>query len=91
MIHQTIFRNSRLQVVDHSIRFLTPEVALVHVDWQMTGHDNSEEKQWQAVRDGIITAVFVNGENGWLITAFHNTDKVPVPVKAAVPSRPTIQ
>ena len=77
-IHQTIFRNSRLKVVDRSIRFLTPAIAIVHIDWQMTGHDNSLEKQWQSVRDGIITAVFVREGDTWRITAFHNTDKVPV-------------
>jgi uncharacterized protein (TIGR02246 family) len=80
-IHQTIFRNSLLKVIDRSIRFLTPKIAVVHIDWQMTGHDNSLEKQWQSVREGIITAVFVMEADTWRITAFHNTDKVPVPTK----------
>ncbi|HSS98012.1 MAG TPA: SgcJ/EcaC family oxidoreductase [Terriglobales bacterium] len=80
-IHQTIFRNSRLKVVGHSIRFLAPEVAVVHIDWEMTGHENPLEKQWQGVREGIITAVFVVEGDAWRITAFHNTDKVAVPVR----------
>ena len=80
-IHQTIFRNSRLKIIDRSLRFLTPEIAIVHVDWQMTGHDNPLEKQWQSVREGIFTAVFVAEGPTWKITVFHNTDKVPAQAK----------
>ena len=80
-IHQTVFRNSQLQALNHTMRFLTPEVAVAHVNWQMTGHDTGPVKEWQppAVRKGILTAVMVPEGDTWRITALHNTDTVPVP------------
>jgi uncharacterized protein (TIGR02246 family) len=33
-IHETIFRNSQLQELNHTIRFLTPEVAVAHPKMQ---------------------------------------------------------
>lgn len=79
VIHQTIFRNSRLRIVKHDIRFVAPTVAIAIVDWHMTGHESTEAKAWDAVREGIFTAVLVAEEDTWRITAFQNTDKIPLP------------
>ena len=80
-IHKGIFRNSRLEALDQTIRFLTPEVAVAHVNWQMTGHETGQVKEWQpaATRKGVLTAVLVPEGDTWKITALHNTDIVPVP------------
>ncbi|HEY1264612.1 MAG TPA: SgcJ/EcaC family oxidoreductase [Terriglobales bacterium] len=75
MIHQSIFRNSRLEFVEHSLRTVAPNVAVAHINWQMTGHESMQEKQWGSVRRGIITAVFVAEADTWRITAFQNTDR----------------
>jgi uncharacterized protein (TIGR02246 family) len=80
-IHQTIFRNSQLRTLGQTVRFLTPQVAVAHVDWEMTGHDTSHMKDWNPaeVRKGVLTAVLVPEDNTWRITALHNTDSVPIP------------
>jgi uncharacterized protein (TIGR02246 family) len=79
-IHKTVFRNSQLVTRGQSVRFLMPQVAVAHVDWQMTGHDTTPIQQWQlpAVRKGIFTAVLVLEGDTWRITALHNTDTVPL-------------
>ena len=80
-IHKTVFRNSQLRTLGHTIRFLTPEVAIAHLNWQMTGHETGPVKGWQpaAVRTGVLTAVLIPEGDVWRITAMHNTDSVPVP------------
>jgi uncharacterized protein (TIGR02246 family) len=79
-IHKTIFRNSQLQALNHTIRFLAPGVAVAHVNWEMTGHEIGPSKEWQpaAVRKGVLTAVLVPDGETWRITALHNTDTVSV-------------
>ncbi len=80
-IHKTVFRNSQLRALNHSIRFLTPAVAVAHVNWEMTGHEIPVTKEWQPAekRRGILTAVLVPEGDTWRITALHNTDIVPIP------------
>src|SRR5437870_1995208 len=80
-IHKTVFRNSQLRTLGQSVRFLTPQVAVAHVDWQMTGHDMSHVKDWSLpeVRKGVLTAVLLFEGDTWRIDALHNTDTVPLP------------
>jgi uncharacterized protein (TIGR02246 family) len=80
-IHKTMFRNSQLRTLGQSVRFLTPQVAVAHVDWEMTGHESPEVEGWtlRAIRKGVLTAVLVAESDNWRITALHNTDTVPVP------------
>ena len=86
-IHKTVFRNSQLEALQQTVRFLTPEVAVAHVNWQMTGHDTSQTKEWQpgAARKGVLTAVLVPEGDTWRISALHNTDSVSVPALGAGP------
>ena len=79
--HKAMFSKSRLESLSHTIRFLTPEVAVAHVNWQMTGHEIGRSQEWQpaAVRKGVLTAVLVPDGDTWRITALHNTDIVPIP------------
>lgn len=79
LIHRTIFRNSRLRLVDYSIRPLRPGVVLAHIKWEMTGHERPPGASFAEVRQGLITGVFVEQDDRWLIAAFQNTDIVPVP------------
>ncbi len=79
LIHQTIFRNTRLKIVRHSIRFVAPTVAIAIVEWRMSGHESTSAKRWDSVREGIFTAVLLPEEDSWRITAFQNTDKLQIP------------
>jgi uncharacterized protein (TIGR02246 family) len=77
--HQTIFRNSTLQIVDQSVRFLSPSIALAHVSTDLKGADSLRERVASETRRSILTCVLVKEADRWLITAAHNTDIVPVP------------
>jgi uncharacterized protein (TIGR02246 family) len=80
-IHKTVFRNSQLRTLGQSVRFLTSQVAVAHVDWEMTGHETPAVEGWKlpAVRKGVLTAILVCEGDAWRIAALHNTDTVPVP------------
>lgn len=79
LVHRTIFRNSVLKVLDHSLRPLGPGAILVLIRWEMTGHETPPGVRFEKVRHGIITAVFVEREERWVIGAFQNTEIAPVP------------
>jgi uncharacterized protein (TIGR02246 family) len=77
-VHRTIFRNSRLQTLEHSVRFLAPGVAVAHVLWEMTGHQAVPGMNMPEIRRGILTCVFKEEGDRWLIAASQNTDIIPV-------------
>jgi uncharacterized protein (TIGR02246 family) len=77
-VHRTIFRNSKLKILDCSLRPLAPGVVLAHTRWEMTGHESPPGVRFSELRHGIISSVFVEREGRWLIAAFQNTDIVPM-------------
>jgi uncharacterized protein (TIGR02246 family) len=77
--HRTIFRNSALQIVDQSVRFLSPRIALAHVSTELKGAESLRERVAPETRRSLLTCVLVKEADRWLITAAHNTDIVPVP------------
>jgi uncharacterized protein (TIGR02246 family) len=77
--HRTIFRNSTLQVIDQSVRFLSPRIALAHVSTELKGAESLRERVAPETRRALMTCVLVKEADRWLITAAHNTDIVPVP------------
>jgi len=76
--HRTIFRNSNLQIVDQSVRFLSPSVAIAHVWTQLKGAESLPGRNVQDIRRTLLTCVLAKEADRWLITAAHNTDIVPV-------------
>jgi uncharacterized protein (TIGR02246 family) len=77
-VHRTIFRNSSLKALDTSLRALAPGIVLAHINWEMTGHETPPGAPFQAVRRGVITAVFLQQQGRWLLRAAHNTDTLSV-------------
>lgn len=77
-VFRTIFRNSSLKLLDWSVRTLDGGVALAHARWEMRGHEIPPGAPFAEVRTGMLTAVLVNPEGRWLITALQNTDIVPI-------------
>ena len=77
-IHRTIFRNSVLKILDYSLRPLGAGVLLVLLRWEMTGHETPPGVPFATVRHGMITSVFVEREERWVIGALQNTEIVPV-------------
>jgi uncharacterized protein (TIGR02246 family) len=75
--HRTIFRNSHLQILESTVRLLSPDVALAHV-WTQLNRAESLRKNVPEPRRALMTCVLVKEADRWLITAAHNVDIVPV-------------
>jgi uncharacterized protein (TIGR02246 family) len=78
-VHRTIFRDSSLRMLDFSLRPLAAGLVLGHMKWEMTGHESRPRELFSELRNGLISAVFVQQDGRWLIASFHNTDIVPMP------------
>lgn len=70
-----VFRESTLTVTDVHVRFLTPDIAVAHVRWTMTGARTPP--QIPEPRQGIQLQVLKKQGGKWLITSFQNTNSVP--------------
>ena len=60
-------------------RLLTPEIAIAHAHWEMTGVESVPGWNVPDIRRGVMTYVLLRRGNAWKITAAHNTDVVEVP------------
>jgi uncharacterized protein (TIGR02246 family) len=72
-IFTTIYKDSRNVGTIKSVRFLRPDVAVVHVEWNLEFKANGETRKGHALNTMIMTK-----DNGkWSIAAFHNTPIMP--------------
>lgn len=72
-IFTTIYKDSRNAATIKSLRFLRPDVAVVHVEWNLEFKANGETRKGHAMNTMIMTK-----DNGrWSIAAFHNTPVMP--------------
>jgi uncharacterized protein (TIGR02246 family) len=55
------------------VRFSTPDVALVHATWDVTGSSRPTGKAVPVLKE-ITTMTMVKTEGKWLITAFQETE-----------------
>lgn len=74
--HLFMFRDSTLTNDEIHVRFLTPEIAVVHVRWSMVGNRNPDGTPGQP-RKGIQTHMLQKRRGKWLIAAFNNADSIP--------------
>ncbi len=70
--------DNHITITDTQIKFLTPDVAVVHSTWETTGQ-KSPDGVHQIQDTGVLTAVTTCKENTWQIIAFQNTGTVPIP------------
>ena len=70
-IFDTIYKDTTLSLTVKQIRFLRPDVAVVHVSGQRVGPTKD------VVTDAMITIVMTKQKDGWLIAAFQNTAVAP--------------
>ena len=66
-IFDTIFKDTKIVLVVKQLRFLRPDVAVVHV----SGHRDGSTKE--LIQDAIITFVMTKEGDVWTISAFQNT------------------
>lgn len=71
-----VFKESRLTITDVKVRFLTPDIAIAHATWTMTGARSPAGTQ-APPSAGIQTLVLTRQSGHWLISAFQNTNGVP--------------
>ena len=71
-IFETRGRRATLKTLDVSVRFMRPDVALVHLINEMSGVTSADGQQLPAHRE-LSMRVLVNERGVWRITAFHNT------------------
>ena len=68
-IFTTIYKESHNVATVRGIRFLRPDVAVAHVEWNLAFKAGDETKKAQA----ISTMVLTKEGGAWSIAAFHNT------------------
>jgi uncharacterized protein (TIGR02246 family) len=78
-LHQVMFKDSIWKTTDTQIRFLKPDVAIVHVNWGITGDRDADGAPRNVPRDGIFTQVLVKQNGQWRISASQNTNIEAVP------------
>jgi uncharacterized protein (TIGR02246 family) len=71
-IFETIYKNTTIRLAVKQVRFLRPDVAVVHV----TGHLDAPENEKQLVADASMTMVMTREKQGWQIAAFQNTQVI---------------
>jgi uncharacterized protein (TIGR02246 family) len=79
-----VFRESTLTITEVNVRFLTPEIAVAHVRWTMSGARTPPTIP--EPRRGIQTFVLQKVSGNWMVAAFHNTNEVP---EVPFPKKPT--
>ncbi|ADB42303.1 SgcJ/EcaC family oxidoreductase [Spirosoma linguale] len=77
--HQSMFKNTPLTTVNTTIRFITPDVALVH-HLTSIGAFTTPGGHTAGNDQNLATLVFVKQQGKWLLTAGQN---VPVDAQAA--------
>ena len=77
-IHAARMKTSRLTALETEVRFLRPDVAVVHVHWELTGQIGPDGAALPT-RQGILSHVVAKTGGKWLITSTQNTDIAVVP------------
>jgi uncharacterized protein (TIGR02246 family) len=73
--HASWFRESTLKFTAVHLRFLTPQIALAHVESSLVAA-NRPDGTPAGLRIGILTLVFHKQADIWLIAAAHNTERI---------------
>jgi uncharacterized protein (TIGR02246 family) len=75
--HAELFQNGLKTAVQTltgaEVRFSTPDVALVHATWDVTGSSRPTGKAVPVLKE-ITTMVMAKTNGKWLITSFQNTE-----------------
>jgi uncharacterized protein (TIGR02246 family) len=71
--HAMQFKESIWQTTDVQVKFLKPDIAVVHVRWSLRG-DKDPDGTARPPRRGIFTRVVTNEGGQWLIKASQNTN-----------------
>ena len=79
-IFGTFLKNAHRTDTVRSIRFLTPSIASVDIDWQMTGAKTPDGAE-APLRKGLLNWVVTKQNGQWLITVYHESLFTPPSAK----------
>ena len=74
VFHKNRFRDSVLAITSVSIRFLTFDVAVVHLTWTLA-NDRGADGKGLPLRRGIITLTTSRPKGRWIVDAAQNTEQ----------------
>jgi len=72
------FNASTLKVLDVAVRFIGPDLAVLHWTWSIQG-DGKGDPKTHAPRRGIFTMLVPKRAGQWLIAVAQNTNEMPGP------------
>jgi uncharacterized protein (TIGR02246 family) len=72
------FKQSSLKVLDTAVRFLRPDLAILHWTWSITG-DGHEDPTTHEPRKGIFTMIVEKRSGDWLVAVAQNTNQMTGP------------
>lgn len=81
-LHKERFARTQIRRLHYDFAYLTREIALVHLRWEMTGDPQAPAG---GIRRGLMTHVLVRKDGRWYFRATQNTDIVHVPGLEAHP------
>src|SRR5579872_2973054 len=79
-IFGSFLKNAHRADVVKSIRFITPTIAEVDIDWQMTGAKTPDGLD-APPRKGLLDWVMTKQNGQWMITVYHESLFTPPPAK----------
>ena len=68
-IFDTIYKDTNITLTVKQIRFLRPDVAVIHVEGSRKGPTK------ELTQDAMLTLMMTREKQGWMIAAFQNTAK----------------
>ena len=72
------FHGIKIEVLQIAVRFLRPDIAIVHWSWTITGDKNADGTARNR-RYGMMTMVAEKRSGTWLVVASQNDNSVPGP------------
>lgn len=79
-LHAGRFRGTQIRKLDHTVRFLASEIAVVRVQWDMRWPAEGSDKNLRnATRHGLFIHVVVRTSGGWRLVASQNTEIQVIP------------
>ena len=76
-IFVTIFKKSRLTPGEVKIRFLSPEIAVADIRWEMSGALEWDGKEIP-IRQGLLCWIVMRERAGWRVKVMHNQEFTPL-------------
>lgn len=85
---QTVLKDAMMTLIELRVRFIKPDVAIVHQRHEIGGMRDAAGKTMPTVQE-LSIRVMVKQKAKWLTTAFHNTIVRPVEPSPKAASSPT--